>query len=82
MNPEKELLRSLWVGFHNGRLPLCSNTLPDPPEPEMLAHRPLSSSFLGLPYRILHMNPEKELLRSLWVGFHNRRLLVRLPEHA
>ena len=32
-------------------------------------HRLLSSSFLGLPYRILNMNPKKELLRSLWVGY-------------
>ena len=31
-------------------------------------HRLLSSSFLGLPYRILHVNHKKELLRSLWVG--------------
>ena len=33
-------------------------------------HRPQSSSFLGLPYRILHINPFKkktELLRGLWV---------------
>ena len=30
-------------------------------------HRLLSSSFLGLPYRILNINNEKELLRSLWV---------------
>ena len=30
--------------------------------------RLLSSSFLGLPYRILNMNHEKKLLRSLWVG--------------
>ena len=30
-------------------------------------HRPLSSSFLGLPYRILNINHIKELLRSLWV---------------
>ena len=31
-------------------------------------HRPLSSSFLGLPYRILDINPQKkELLRGLWV---------------
>ena len=29
-------------------------------------HRLLSSSFLGLPYRILNMNHKKELLRSLW----------------
>ena len=30
-------------------------------------HRPQSSSFLGLPYRILNMNPQKELLWGLWV---------------
>ena len=30
-------------------------------------HRLLSSSFLGLPYRILNITPpQKELLRSLW----------------
>ena len=32
-----------------------------------LTHRPQSSSFLGLPYRILNMNPKKELLWGLWV---------------
>ena len=31
-------------------------------------HRPLSSSFLGLPYRILHTNHKKELLRGLGVN--------------
>ena len=30
-------------------------------------HRPLSSSFWGLPYRTLNMNHKKELLGSLWV---------------
>ena len=30
-------------------------------------HRPLSSSVLGLPYRILNINHKKELLRGLWV---------------
>ena len=30
---------------------------------------PLSSSFLGLPYRILNTSHKKELLRGLWVGF-------------
>ena len=30
-------------------------------------HRPQSSSFLGLPYRIPNMNPKKELLGGLWV---------------
>ena len=31
-------------------------------------HRLLSSSFLGLPYRILYTNHKKELLWSLWVS--------------
>ena len=31
-------------------------------------HRPLSSSFLGFPSRILIMNHKKELLRALWVA--------------
>ena len=35
----------------------------------IIAHRPLSSSFLGLPYRILNIKHKKELLRGLWVGF-------------
>ena len=30
-------------------------------------HRLLSSSCLGLPYRILFVKHKKELLRSLWV---------------
>ena len=33
-----------------------------------VTYRPLSSSFSELPYRILNMNHEKELLRGLWVG--------------
>ena len=32
-----------------------------------LPHRLLSSSFLGVPYRILNMNHKIELPRSLWV---------------
>ena len=32
------------------------------------SHRPLSSSLLGLPYRVLKMNHKKELLRGLWVA--------------
>ena len=31
------------------------------------SHRPLSSSFLGLLYRILNTNHKEELLRGLWV---------------
>ena len=37
--------------------------------PRCSTHRPLSSSFLGLPYRILNINRKKELLRGLWVEF-------------
>ena len=33
----------------------------------LLAHRLLSSSFLGVPCRILKRNHKKELLWSLWV---------------
>ena len=33
-----------------------------------ITHRPLSSSFLGWPYRILNINHKKELLRGLWVS--------------
>ena len=32
-----------------------------------LTNRPLSSSFLGLPYRIPNISHKKELLRGLWV---------------
>ena len=40
--------------------------MPDP-KPDILnpTHRLHSSSFLGLPYRILNMSPKKELLWSL-----------------
>ena len=34
---------------------------------DALTQRPQSRSFLGLPYRILNMNPPKELLWGLWV---------------
>ena len=33
----------------------------------MVTHRPHRSSVLGLPYRILFMNPKKELLWGLWL---------------
>ena len=39
-----------------------------PPDKPGSTHRLLSSSFLGLPYRILNTSPKKELLRSLWVA--------------
>ena len=45
---------------------------PDPTEPTSDTHRPLGSSFLGLPYRILNISQKKELLRDLWVGLKAR----------
>ena len=43
----------------NGRVSGSSGSLPIGPH---------SSSFLGLPYGILNMNPKKKLLWGLWVG--------------
>ena len=37
------------------------------PQEHLSSHRPLSSSFLRLPYRILNINHKEELLRGLWV---------------
>ena len=31
---------------------------------------PNTSSFLGIPHRILHMNPKKEVLWSLWFNLY------------
>ena len=39
----------------------------------MVTHRPLSTSFMGLPYRILNIYHKKELLRGLWVGAYSRK---------
>ena len=54
--------------------------------PRNPTHRLLSSSFLGIPYRIPNTNHNKELLRSLWVnpkkvpfmGFQMRKRSPRL----
>ena len=59
---------------HPGRLKLSSMDVQEylqsravaAPEPNS-THRPLSSSFSGLPYRIPNINHKKELLRGLWV---------------
>ena len=47
---------------------------------EVPTHRLLSSSFLGLPYRILNMNHKQELLRSLWVCFKTKERLFMQKE--
>ena len=39
--------------------------------------RLLSSSVLGLPYRILSINHKEELLRSLWVNLNPKQGLLR-----
>ena len=41
-----------------------TGSLPD----SLSIYSPHSSSFVGLPYRILNMNPKKELLWGLWVS--------------
>ena len=47
--------------------------------PRHSTQRPQSSSFLGLPYRILYMNPKKELLWGLWVATQPSTLAVCGP---
>ena len=48
------------------------------PTPPNTTHRLLSSSFLGLRYRILHINHKKELLKSLSVPLqHSTTVRVR-----
>ena len=44
-------------------------------------HRPHSSSFLGLPYRILNMKPKKELLWGLWVSTGGTVLIGLDPQY-
>ena len=52
------LLRAsrIWGGWHFGAVGIGYTA------------RLQSSSFLGLPYRILNLSHKKELPRSLWVG--------------
>ena len=59
-------------------------TLDPNPGPKHSTHRLLSSSFLGLPYRILNINHNKELLRGLWVHSSNQTRQPRrnLPPRA
>ena len=42
----------------------------------LCTHRPVSSSFLGLPYRILNRNHKKELLRGLWIKLQSSSCLA------
>ena len=42
----------------------------------IVTHRPQSSSFLGVPYRILNMNPQKELLWGPWVTMIPRVMIM------
>ena len=54
--------------------PPCSGLLPV--NRYVCPYRPLSSSCLGLPYRVLNINHKKELLSGLWVERLSR------PSHA
>ena len=59
-----------WVGFRVGGLGGQGFGLNSSIEAQFagfLTQRPQSSSFLGLPYRILNINLQKELLWGLWV---------------
>ena len=46
------------------------------PQIKSSTHRPLSSSCLGLPYRILNINHKKELLRRLWVHSNSETYII------
>ena len=46
------------------------------PKMQNPCEQPLSSSFLGLPYRSLNINHKKELLRGIWVQPEFRRSLA------
>ena len=60
---------ALGVGFLSSEGPQCSEEgLNRVWGILQYTHRPQSSSFLGLPYRVLNMNPKKELLWGLWVA--------------
>ena len=54
--------------------------VPKPKPP--YSHRPLSSSFLELPYRILNINYKRELLRSLWVTVNPQGIMLKSKERA
>ena len=53
--------------LHTPRERLKPNPMAQGFELPTITHRLLTSSFLGLPSRILNINHKKELLRSLWV---------------
>ena len=48
-------------------------------ENRMATHRPLSSSCLGLPYRIPNISHKKELLRGLWLTNQPTRAASAMP---
>ena len=50
----------VYVGFREGAFLNPTSLIAQPP----YTHGPLSSSFWGLPYRILNMNHKKELLKG------------------
>ena len=77
-HPEGICRKTSWGSFLS-RIPLHGNVFPTSKEKTAQvgfrvwglgfthSHRPLSSSFLGLPHRILNINHKEELLRGLWV---------------
>ena len=59
---------SLLVGLWGLQLDNAESMMKSSGQWGYIAHRPLSSSYWGLPYRILNINHRKELLRGLWVA--------------
>ena len=55
------IVARLWVSFDGDDQGFAAGPM------RFDTHRPLSGSFLGLPYRIININPKTELLRGLWV---------------
>ena len=71
------------LGFLPDSGPLLQLAAAAPAYPSYVsAHRPLSSSFLGLPYRILNINHKKEPLRGRWVKLDQGSESVREALHV
>ena len=79
-NPQKELLRDLLEAHAGACMEVASRVATLYP-----TYMPVSSSFRGLPYRILNIDHnEKELLRGLWVSSTSKASLnvLNTPPHG
>ena len=72
-NPTLQQPSTMWIGgllgTHGEETPCAALHTPlNPISPSKATRGPLSSSFLGLPYRMQNINHKKELRRGLWVN--------------